>query len=199
MTREPTPPSTWPAASPDPPATSDAESDLDPGLPQDLAAASERAAPLSESVPEAEAPKPAASEPDAVLPAPYVEREPPRFWRRIRLGRTRRMAREEARDGHITEIEQRLSRIEARISSIDQGLGLRFDRMEQRFLQLWEMEEQLGQLRDISDRLDEVRRSQREVTEAAKGLPRNMRTTSLILALAVLGLAAALAGLLWAA
>ena len=143
----------------------------------------------------AEAP---ATEPDAVLPAPYARESTPGFWRRIRLGRTRRMAREEVRDGKMAEIETRLGAIEARISSIDQGLGLRFDRVEQRFLQFWEMEEQLSQLTEITDRLEEIRRAQKQVVEAADSTRGGMRTLSLILAFAVLALAAALAAALWA-
>lgn len=176
-----------------------AAADLEPELPPSIEAPA--SAPLSaqaEASGAASTAAPPARSADAVLPAPYTGETRPGFWRRIRLGRRRRAAREEARDDRLSEIETRLGAIEARISSIDQGLGLRFDRVEQRFLQFWEMEEQLSQLTEITDRLDEVRRAQKEVVEAASRTRGAMRTLSLILALAVLGLGAALGALVLA-
>jgi hypothetical protein len=189
-TREPTPEPTGQeetASASEAAAPEEAPSeDLTPELPPDLASAPSQ--PLSTQAGDGEAPEASAArpatEPDAVLPAPYVEPRPG-FWRRLRIGRTRRMAREEARDDKMSEIEARLGAIEERLSSIDQGLGLRFDRVEQRFLQFWEMEEQLTQLTEITDRLEEVRRAQKEVSKAAETTRGGMRTLSLTLAAAV--------------
>lgn len=123
----------------------------------------------------------------AVVPIPgFARQEPPRisFWRRIRrppaFGSTGSIGDE--------RVLARLDVIESRLTATDQSIQNRIQRLDDRFTEVWEVEEQLSQLHELQAIASDVRASQ---TELQRSLRRITRRLSLLTLLAAGGLVAA--------
>ena len=110
------------------------------------------------------------------------------FWKRISLSRSTRRA-QLLKDASLGDsLIEKLDTIEERMRGIEGSVELSAERLETRFLQFWEMEEQFGKL---TAKVSELETSQRDAAERTRILSRSVTLLS-VFALAVAGLALAL-------
>ena len=126
------------------------------------------------------------------LPVPVevpAEKQRTSLWRRIALRRS------PAASDSVTNdvLRTRLDGIALRLEAIDRSIAASDERLDERLARLWEVEEQLEQLSDLSERTVEARDAALEAAGAARGLARSVNVIAVVLGLAVTGGAAVLA------
>ena len=127
----------------------------------------------------------------AVVPIPGSLRpEPPRssFWRRIRrpavFGSGRSVGDE--------RILARLDVIDSRLTATDQSIHNRIQRLDDRFTEVWEVEEQLSQLNELQEIASEVRVSQGELERSLRRITRRLSLLTLLASGALVAIVVAL-------
>ena len=130
----------------------------------------------------------AVSDERAVIPIEPPRRERGSFWKRISARRSVRRAQllNDA-SSHDTLLLERLEAIEDRLRGLEGAIELSAERLETRFLQFWEMEEQFGKL---TATVAELETSQRDAAERTRILSRSV-TLLAIFALLAAGVALA--------
>ena len=151
----------------------------------------EQAPPLAEERPLAEpAAVPARDESSGtVVPVPgSLRHEAPRggFWRRIALRTRGGLASASVED----RVLARLDVLDARLTAAEQSLANRIERLDQRFTQVWEVEEQLSQLMEIQELLTEMRDREDRTFEALRRMSRRNTLLAALAAAAFVALAA---------
>jgi hypothetical protein len=125
----------------------------------------------------------------AVVPVPGTLRQEkrPSFWKRISL-----------RGGAGREVDQerlmaRLDVIESRITAAELQLGNRIQRLDDRFTEVWEVEEQLSQMNDLRATLEEIASRQLRLTEQMRSVSGRLTLIPVLVVVAIgVGVAALL-------
>ena len=117
----------------------------------------------------------------AVVPIPgSLRQEAPRgsFWRRIRRPAVF------GSSGSIGDerILARLDVLESRLTATDQSIHNRIQRLDDRFTEVWEIEEQLSQLNELQQVAAEVRASQKELQLSLRRITRHLSLLTLLAA-----------------
>ncbi len=107
----------------------------------------------------------------ALIPIEAPRRERGSLWKRISARRSVRRAQLLNDASSQDALLQRLDAIEAQLRSVEGAVELSATRLETRFLQFWEMEEQLGKL---TTKLSELEMSQRDAAERTRVLSRRV-------------------------
>ena len=130
----------------------------------------------------------ATSDRSAVIPLEAPRRERGSFWKRISARRSVRRAQLLNDSASQDVVLERLEAIDERLRGLEAAIELSAERLETRFLQFWEMEEQFGRL---ATKVDELETSQRDAAERTRTLSRSI-TLLAVFAIALAGLALAL-------
>ena len=124
----------------------------------------------------------------AVIPIEPPRREHGSFWKRLSARRSVRRTQLLNDSSSNDAVLSRLEAIDGRLRSLEAAVELSAERLETRFLQFWEMEEQFGKL---TATVAELETSQRDAAERTRILSRNV-TLLAIFALLAAGAALAL-------
>ena len=131
--------------------------------------------------------RPRSKDQHAVIPI-EARRERGSFWKRLSISRSARRA-PVLTDASLGEsLIEKLDAIEERMRGLESSVELSSERLETRFLQFWEMEEQFGKL---TAKVSELETSQRDAAERTRILSRSITLLS-VFALAAAGVALAL-------
>lgn len=141
-----------------------------------------------EPIVELAGPEPRLEEGSAVVPLPGTLRQDarPSFWKRISL----RGRGAEARGDRVLA---RLDVLESRLGASEASIGARIQQLDERFSEVWEVEEQLSQMNELRETLEELSTRQLQHGDQLRGLGRKLSLLSvLVAAAAVAGVAAIL-------
>ena len=125
------------------------------------------------------------------MPVPGTSRKEsrPSFWRRIGLRAVG------GGEGATDRLLARLDVIETRMTASEESLANRIQLLDERFTEVWEVEEQLSQMNELRETLEQIGARQLHEDERLRGLSRRMSLLSALIIVAVFaGLAAVLAG-----
>ena len=107
----------------------------------------------------------------AVIPIEAPRHERGSFWKRLSARRSVRRAHLLGDTSSNDAMLQRLDSIEEQMRGVEAAIQLSTERLETRFLQFWEMEEQFGKL---AGKLSELETSQRDAAERTRILSRSV-------------------------
>ena len=130
----------------------------------------------------------AASDQSALIPLEAPRRDRGSFWKRISARRSVRRAQLSNDNASQDAVLERLDAIDDRLRGLEAAIELSAERLETRFLQFWEMEEQFGKL---TSKVGELEISQRDAAERTRSLSRSV-TLLAVFAIALAGVALAL-------
>jgi hypothetical protein len=132
--------------------------------------------------------EPPVSEQHAVVALPGTHRQEPRpsLWRRIA------MRSSSSGDAGSERVLARLDVIEARVTAAELSLGNRIQALDDRFTEVWEVEEQLSQINDLRAALAEIAAGQQRVEDRLGGINGKLTLVSVVLGAAVLAGVAAM-------
>jgi chromosome segregation ATPase len=117
----------------------------------------------------------------AVIPI-EARRERASFWKRLSVSRSTRRSQLATDASLNAPVIEKLDALDERLRGLEGSVELSAERLETRFLQFWEMEEQFGKL---TAKVSELETSQRDAAERTRILSRSVTL------LAVFALAAA--------
>ena len=136
----------------------------------------------------------AVPEQNAVIPIEPPRRQRGSFWKRISARRSVRRAQFLHDQSSSDAVLERLDTIEQRLQGLEAAVEASAERLETRFLQFWEMEEQFGKLRAQVSKLEF---SQRDAAERTRRLSRKvtlLAVLALVMASAAIALSLPLGG-----
>lgn len=118
----------------------------------------------------------------AVVPLPGTHHQEPRrsFWKRINLRPS------SASGSQIERVLARLDAIESRATATELSIGNRIQALDNRFTEVWEVEEQLSQLNDLRETLEEVNARQLGLDVQLRAIDRRLKLVSVLIATAAL-------------
>lgn len=119
--------------------------------------------------------------PSAVVPiAGSLRSEPPKkpFWKRISLrGRSEGSLSSPTDDDRILA---RLDAIAAQLVASEHGIGQRIDQLDEKFSEVWEVEETLSRLMELHELLTDMRDRQGRIDGRMRGLERRLSFVALL-------------------
>ena len=130
------------------------------------------------------------AQPGAMVPIDRPQSERGSFWKRISARRSVRRAQLLHDVASPDAVLARLDDVDERLRSLEAAVELSAERLEARFLQFWEMEEQLG---TMITKLTNLETSQRDLAERTRTLSRSTTLLAIFaLATAVVAIALSL-------
>jgi hypothetical protein len=119
--------------------------------------------------------------PSAVVPIPgSLRQDKPSFWRRIRLRGRSGLTAATGDDRMLA----RLDAIESRLETSEHEIGDRIQKLDERFTEVWEVEEQLSRMMELHDMLADVQERQGRIDGRLRGLQRRLSFISILAATA---------------
>jgi hypothetical protein len=112
-----------------------------------------------------------ATDRNAVVPIEAPRRERGSLWKRLSVRRSVRRAHLLSDTSSSEALLQRLDSIEEQLRGVEGAIQLSTERIETRFLQFWEMEEQFG---EVAAKMAELETSQRDAAERTRILSRSV-------------------------
>jgi hypothetical protein len=150
-------------------------------------APSEASVDATPAEPIVEPPEPPVSEQRAVVALPGTHRqERPSLWRRIAM---RSSGGGEAANERVLA---RLDVIEARVTAAELSLGNRIQALDDRFTEVWEVEEQLSQINDLRAALAEIGAGQERLEKRLGGINGKLTLVAVVVGAAVVAGVAAM-------
>ena len=116
-----------------------------------------------------------------------TEQPKPRFWRRLSLrGAKERSAASLGEPTDDDRILARLDAIAAQLAASEHSLNQRVEQLDEKFSEVWEVEETLSRLIELHELLSEMREHQGQVAGRLRGLERRLTFVALVAATAAL-------------
>lgn len=130
------------------------------------------------------------AQPGAMVPIDRPQSERGSFWKRLSARRSVRRAQLLHDVAPQDAVLARLDEVDERLRGLEAAVELSAERLEARFLQFWEMEEQLG---TMLAKLTDLETSQRDLAERTRTLSRSTTLLAIFaLATAVIAIALSL-------